>query len=165
MEQIVHRRSVALQSNQNNIKLSTTMFFHLHSNKQADGEAERARRKQQMAEARRHVTEELVAAMALPEGERLVWNTTVADLMAAAHIAYAQGTVCDDRGRTPTFTELAATVCKRFGRRKPANPWAAVYQAEQRKSAATASFIERYRFMMVERGMDNPLASHFISRP
>lgn len=121
------------------------------------GNEQQTMKTQQMKEARERLTEEFVELLGMSPDDGVRWKGTVTDLMEVAHIAYTQGTVCDEDGSTCTFRRLVSRACAILHVKEPHNPGGCAYQAEQRKGVKRAPFIERYARMMFRSGVARPL--------
>lgn len=122
-------------------------------------ERQKAMETQRMKEAREHLTEEVVELLRMAPGDGARWTGTSIDLMEIIHIAYTQGTICDDTGNAYTFARLVTRACLILHMKEPRNPRSSAYKAAQSKGVRRRPFIERYADMLFGMKTDRPLRS------
>lgn len=127
-------------------------------------EEQRMTRASRMKKARERLTEEFTGLLGISPEAGARWNSSIADLMEAAHIAYTQGTIRDCYGQTCLFGELVTQACRRLHIREPRNARVKAYTARNRKGVRRSPLIDRYCWQMFEEHVDRPLA-RIISLP
>ena len=112
---------------------------------------------QRMNEAQQHLIKAFVRLIAKKDGRKQRWAGTKTDLLEMAHLAYTFSSVRDEQGRPATFLWMARHVCTNFHLSIPRNPNALVFRSTQRKNAKRAPLLERYCYLLFEKGIEQPL--------
>lgn len=133
------------------------MYYTNDTQSRYGGQEQRTMRAQQEREARRRLTEEFVELLCLRPEDGAQWTGTLTDLMEVVHIAYEQGTVRGDDGRAGTFRGLARHICTVLNMTPPDNPRTYATRAAQRKGVREEPFIDRYTWLLFQRGVEHPL--------
>lgn len=134
------------------------MYYTNNTQSRDNGEKERDMKAQQEKEARTRLTEEFVELLRLRSEDGVRWTGTMMDLMEVTHIAYIQGALHDENGRTSSFYSAARRICDKLQVTPPANPHSYARRAELRKGIRENTFIERYKWLMFKEGVERPLA-------
>lgn len=117
-------------------------------------EEHKAYKAQLTREARQAMAADLARLLDPAAGDAPRWAGCMADLMEAAHTAYAEGCLRDADGEPLPFKQIVEAACARLGLRVPSNPRSMASRAGNRKGMRRETLLARYAMRLERERME-----------